>query len=161
VRCLVASTVITPADLEAAEHRQGVRVGPGDILLVRTGWRNLLATLAASGRPASRFRAEALPLIAEPGLAQDCCAWLHERQVAALACDNYAVEVVPAEDDRATLPVHCILIRDMGMLLGELFDLEELARDCEAERTWDFFFVAPALKLTNAIGSPTSPIAVK
>lgn len=164
VRCFVGSTAITPTDLEAAEHRQGVRVGPGDILLVRTGWRNLLATLAASGRaarPAPQFRAEALPLIPEPGLSQDCCAWLHERHVSALASDNYAVEVIPAEDHRATLPVHCVLIRDMGMLLGELFDLEELARDCEADRRWEFFFVAPPLKLTNGVSSPINPIAIK
>lgn len=162
VRCLGGSTAITPADLDATERRQNVRVGPGDILLVRTGWRNMLAALSGrAARPAAPRRDEALPLIAEPGLSQDCCAWLYERQVAALASDNYAIEVLPAEDDRATLPVHCILIRDMGMLLGELFDLEDLARDCEEDRRWEFFFVSPALKLTNGVGSPTTPIAIK
>ena len=38
------------------------------------------------------------------------------------------------------LPVHCILIRDMGMTLGEILDFEELAGDCAADGVWEFFF---------------------
>lgn len=163
VQILASSVAITPADLEEAERRQGVRVGAGDILLIRTGWRNLLTSSkrARAAAPARHATGRTLDLPSEPGLSQQCCAWLHDRHVAAVASDNYAIEVIPAEDHRATLPVHCILIRDMGMTLGELFDLEELTRDCEAHRTWEFFFVAPPLKLTNGAGSPINPVAIK
>ena len=42
--------------------------------------------------------------------------------------------------------MHCVLIRDMGMTLGEILDLEELAADCAADGVWEFFFCAPAVE---------------
>jgi kynurenine formamidase len=162
VDCLPPGFVVPCADLEAAETRQGVRVERGDILLVRTGWRRKVS------RPLSRRTAVAaesdprrLVLLPEAGLSQDCAVWLYEREVAAVAADTYAVEVIPAEDPAATLPVHCLVIRDMGMMLGELFDLEALAADCASDGRWDFFFAAPPLKVPNGLGSPINPIAVK
>jgi kynurenine formamidase len=152
VEWLAAGTVITPADLEAAAERQGgVRVGPGDILLVRTGWRR-------------KFLAEHDPgafLAGEPGLGIACCQWLKERDVAAVACDNWAVEVLPGEVPGEYLTVHLVLIRDMGMTLGELLDLEELAADCEADGVWEFFFTAPPLKVTGGVGTPINPLVLK
>jgi kynurenine formamidase len=155
--------IITTADLDAAERRQHVRVGAGDIVLVRTGWmsRQPPAGTSARGAVMSPATPHNLGLAPEPGLSQSCCVWLHERDVAALASDNYAIEVLPAEDRRATLPLHCILIRDMGMPLGELFDLEVLARDCQSDGVWDFFFAAPPLAVANGLGSPVNPVVVK
>jgi kynurenine formamidase len=142
---------VTVADLEAAERQQGVRVGPGDILLVRTGWRRMFTTV----RSADEFMA------AEPGLTVDCCSWLYEREVAAVASDNWAIERMPSQDPDARLPVHYILIRDVGMTLGEIFDLEELAADCAGDGVWEFLFVAPPLKVTGGVGSPINPLALK
>ena len=59
------------------------------------------------------------------------------------------------------MPVHMVLIRDMGMSLGEIFDLEELADDCAADGVWEFFFSAPVLKVTRRLGSPINPLAIK
>ena len=59
------------------------------------------------------------------------------------------------------VPLHCILIRDMGMPLAEILDLEGLAADCAADGRWSFMFVAPPLHITHAVGSPVSPIAIK
>lgn len=146
---LTAGTVITPADLEAAERAQQVRVGEADFLLVRTGWR---ARLLAEGRDGW--------MAGEPGLGLDCARWLHQRSVAAVGSDNWAIEVLPAETD-ATMPLHCVLIRDMGMPLAEILDLEALAADCAADGRWSFLFVAPPLHISNAVGSPVTPIAVK
>ena len=50
-----------------------------------------------------------------------------------------------------------VLIRDMGMTLGEILDLEELAADCAADGVWEFFFCAPPLKVTKGVGSPINP----
>jgi hypothetical protein len=47
------------------------------------------------------------------------------------------------------------------MTLGEIFDLDALARDCEEDGAWEFFFSAPALKVSNGVGSPISPLAIK
>ncbi|WP_412543653.1 cyclase family protein [Longispora sp. K20-0274] len=151
VEWLAAGEVITPADLDAAAARQGVTVGPGDILAIRTGWRRKFLVEG----DAAAFMA------GEPGIGQDCCAWLRERDVAAVCSDNWAVEVLPGETPDAFLTVHMILIRDMGMTLGEILDFEELAADCHADGVWEFFFAAPPLKVTRAVGSPINPLAIK
>jgi hypothetical protein len=56
--------------------------------------------------------------------------------------------------------VHCVLIRDMGMPLGEMFDLEELAVRCGAEGRWDFWFSCLPLPIVAGVGSPLAPVAV-
>lgn len=147
---LDAGTVITPEDLERAERDQGVTVGPGDFLLFRTGWRRKLLEQGGDGWMA-----------AEPGLGLECARWLHDRSVAAVGSDNWAIEVMPSPIPGAMVPLHCILIRDMGMPLAEILDLEALADDCAADGRWSFMFVAPPLHITNAVGSPVSPIAIK
>ncbi|MGH9094381.1 MAG: cyclase family protein [Acidimicrobiales bacterium] len=152
VEWLEAGTPITPDDLDAASERQGgIEVGSGDILLFRTGWRRKFLT---EGDPAA-FMA------GEPGLGQACCEWLRQRDVAAVCSDNWAIEVLPGESPDVVFNVHMILIRDMGMTLGEILDFEELAADCETDGTWEFFFVAPPLKVSKAVGSPINPLAIK
>ena len=90
----------------------------------------------------------------EPGLGLACCEWLHGREVAVVASDNWAIEVLPGEADTELLPVHMVLIRDMGMTLGEILDLDELAADCEADGVWEFPLTAPPIKFSAAVGSP-------
>lgn len=140
---------ITPQELEAAEIRQKVRVGEGDILLLRTGW---IQQFTVQKSAANFWKGE-------PGIGLSCTEWLHKRQVAAIAADNFGVEVVPA--GTMSLICHCVLIRDMGMTLGEIFDLDALAADCEADGVWDFFFTSPPLKVQHGVGSPITPLAIK
>jgi kynurenine formamidase len=142
---------ITPDDLDAALAAQGVAIGSGDILVFRTGWRK-------------KFLVEKSPtsfMDGEPGLGQGCCEWLHAREIAAVCSDNWAIEVLPGENPDATFNVHMVLIRDMGMTLGEILDLEELAADCAADGVYEFFFCAPPLKVTGGVGSPINPLAIK
>ncbi|HEX8079883.1 MAG TPA: cyclase family protein [Jatrophihabitans sp.] len=148
---LEAGTVITPEDLDAACQAQGVTVLPGDILLFRTGWRRKFVQEG----DAAAFMA------GEPGLGQRCCEWLHERDVAAVGSDNWAIEVLPGESPDALLTVHMVLIRDMGMSLCEILDLDELAEDCHTDGCWEFLFVAPPLPISRAVGSPVNPLAIK
>jgi hypothetical protein len=49
----------------------------------------------------------------------------------------------------------------MGLLIGEIFDLEALAEDCSKDGISEFFFTAPPLPITGAVGSPINPLAVK
>ena len=58
-------------------------------------------------------------------------------------------------------PVTYELIRNQGMLVGQLFSLEELAADCAADGVYDFFFAASPLRIINGTASPINPIAVK
>ena len=54
-----------------------------------------------------------------------------------------------------------VALRDMGLLLGELFVLDELADDCAADGIYDFFFSAAPLNFPRAVGSPINPLAIK
>ncbi len=148
---LPAGRAITPDDLEAAERAQGVRVESGDVLLVRTGH---ITVFKNDGDREGYMRRM-------PGLGIACVEWLHARQVAAVATDTNAVEVIPFEDPATPLPVHLLCIRDMGLTLGEMFDLEALAADCARDGIWEFLFTAPPLKVTGGVGSPLNPLAVK
>ena len=58
-------------------------------------------------------------------------------------------------------PWHWITIPIMGMTMGEIFNLKELADDCAADKVYEFLFVAPAIPITGAVGSPTNPLAIK
>jgi kynurenine formamidase len=148
---LQAGEVITPEDFDAAVERQGVEIQSGDILFFRTGWR----TKFKQEQNAAEFMA------GEPGIGIACADWLHERDVAVIASDNWAIEVLPGEDEANVFNVHMVLIRDMGMTLGEILDLDELADDCAHDGIYEFFCTAPPIKFTNAVGSPINPLAIK
>jgi kynurenine formamidase len=139
---------ITPAELDDAARTQGVTVEPGDILLVRTGW---WARFLETGDGA------------EPGAGLDwtCASWLHDHRVAAVAADNLMVENPASGVDGAILPMHMLCLRDMGLMLGEYWNLNELAADCAADGRYEFQLVAPPLSVTGAVGSPVNPIAIK
>lgn len=151
VEWMQAGDVITPEDLDAAARAQNVEVRSGDILLVRTGWRKKFVV----EQSAQAFMA------GEPGLGLACCEWLRAKDVASVCSDNWAIEVLPGENPEVILPVHMVLIRDLGMTLGEILDFEELATDCAADGRYEFFFCCPPLKFTRAVGSPINPLAIK
>ncbi|MFG1923318.1 cyclase family protein [Cryptosporangium sp. NPDC048952] len=144
------SYAVTEADVLAAEERQGVQVESGDIVLLRTGSYKWFL---------EGDRARFLGNVAGPSLG--LCRWLHDREVAALAVDNYAGESWPSPVEGSTIPFHQVVIRDMGLTLGEMFNLEELAEDSEADGVYEVFLSATGLKVTGAVGSPLTPIAIK
>lgn len=145
------SDSITAADLDAACNVQAVEVRRGDVVLVRTGWRRKFVM----ERDAAAWSSP------QPGLGLDCCPWLADHEVAAVGSDNRAVEALPARPPGTFLPVHMVLIRDMGMPLAEILDLERLADACAADSVWEFFLCAPPIKFTGAVGSPVNPLAIK
>jgi kynurenine formamidase len=151
VRWMEAGDAIGADELQAVADAQGVEILPGDILLVRTGWMTKLVV------ERSRRTIHA----AEPGLDATCARWLHEHDIAAVAMDNHSIEALPNQHPGTSFPLHCVLIRDMGMTLGEWFILDALAEDCAEDGCWEFLFCAPPLKITGAVGSPISPLAVK
>ena len=151
VERLRAGEVISPDDLEAAERAEGVRAGRGDVLLIRTGH---LGVFLVDGNREGYMRVM-------PGLGIASVPWLHAREVAAVASDTSAVEVIPFEDPTLPLPVHALCIRDMGLTLGEMFVLDTLAEDCARDGVWEFLFSAPPLRVTGGTGSPLNPLAVK
>lgn len=134
---------IGPEDLAACERRQGVEVGPGDVVLVRTGWVDTFAGDAAE------FNRQ------QPGITIEAVPWLVARDVAAVGADNGAVERLP-DPGGENAPVHRSLLRDYGVYLIELLALTELA----AAAVWEFMFVAAPLRISRGTGSPLNPVAI-
>jgi kynurenine formamidase len=148
-RTLEPGEAVGPEELEAALT---VDVGPGDAVLVRTGaMKEHLESGSWDGYQANPRKA---------GVSYRLAAWLRERDVAALATDTYAAEVMPTELAGSRSPFHLLAVAHMGLLLGELFVLEELARVCAELGRYEFLFVAVPLPFTHAVGSPVNPIAV-
>ncbi len=144
--------VVEAEHLDTALHRFGIETRSGDIVLVRTGWWGLYDS--------GRVTREAF-MASEPGLGLSALAWLKEHDVAAVAVDNFGVEVQPSERPGQVFPFHAVAIRDMGLLLGELFALDELAADCLEDGCYEFMVAAPPLPIVGGAASPVNPLAVK
>ena len=78
-----------------------------------------------------------------------------------MACDNIAVETSTVELEGILLPMHMLALRDMGMMLGEMWDFEALGRACADDGSYEFLLVSQPLLITGAVGSPINPIAIK
>jgi len=132
---------ISSDELAACADAQGTQVGPGDILLVRTGWLDLF------------HRREGT--MTQAGLGVDAVEFIADHDVVAVGADNSGVEVLPWDGDVA-LNVHIELLVKRGVTLMEHLVLSELAADgCH-----EFLLCVGALPVTGAAGSPINPIAI-
>jgi kynurenine formamidase len=149
-----------PGDLTSALAAQGSALRYGDILCVRTGWVDKYLTLGAAERERLAAGMVDLTGYAAAGLAgsEEMSRFLWDSGVAAVACDNPAVEVVPV--DPATGSLHRRLIPHLGFAIGELFDFGPLAAACARQRRHEFLFVSVPLNLTGAVGSPANAVAI-
>jgi len=144
---------ITIADLDKTAKMQGVTVKRGDFVVVRTG--QMEAKLEAGSW-------DGYPGGDAPGFSFETLEWIKRTELAALASDTWGCEVRPNESEQGiNQPWHWITIPMMGMTMGEIFYVKELAEDCAGDKTYEFLFVAPALPITGAVGSPTNPLAIK
>jgi len=148
------------ADLAGALKAQGVSLRGGDILCVRTGWTDQYLALDQEERTTLADGMQNVSGYASAGLAgsEEIARFLWDSGVAAVACDNPAVEVVPS--DLADGFLHGRLIPGLGMAIGELFSFGLLAQACARERRYEFLFVSVPLNVTGAVGSPANAVAV-
>ncbi len=144
---------ITCADLDRTAEVQGVKMKRGDFVVVRTG--QMEAKLEAGSW-------DGYPGGDAPGFSFETLEWIKRTELAALASDTWGCEVRPNESEQGiNQPWHWITIPIMGMTMGEIFYVKELAEDCAADKVYEFLFVAPAIPITGAVGSPTNPLAIK
>lgn len=131
----------------------------------RTAWRSAAGTSSSCGPdgwPAPGARAGATTRAAtRPDCPSPPCGWLHRTEIAAIATDTWGFEVRPNEFDAAFQPLHQVAIPNMGLLIGEMWDLDALAADCAADGRYAFWLTAAPLPITGAVGSPVNPVAVK
>lgn len=56
--------------------------------------------------------------------------------------------------------LHPIILSGWGTPIGELFDLDGLAKECEAHGRWTFFLSSSPLNYTGVVGSPPNIMAI-
>lgn len=143
---LEPGTPIYPEDLDAWEKKAGVRVEPGDVVLIRTGrWKR---------------RAEKGPWSGDlAGLHMTSAKWLKSRDAAILGSDA-AQDVMPSGVDGVRQPIHLLVLVAMGMPILDNVDLEALSEAAASRKRWAFLLTTSPLAVPGATGSALNPIAI-
>jgi kynurenine formamidase len=145
-RFLSGKQAIYPRHLEAWEKKAGIKVQPGDALLIHTGrW-----TRRQIEGPWKIMQNSA-------GLHASCLPWLKKRDVAIIGSD-LALDVMPSGIDKFELPVHCVVIVSLGMCILDVLDFRAIAAECRKRKRWEFLLTVSPLAVEGGTGSPINPI---
>ena len=141
-------------DLLEAANAQGVAIEKRDILIIRTGW---------IGSFYRRGKDEFYRDFNEPGLtySAELVAWFHAMEIPNLVTDTIANEVTVDPQSGVVLPLHIALMRNLGIAMTEIAQLDPLAEDCARDRQYTFLYTAAPLKVTGASGAPVNPVVIK
>lgn len=152
-RMLDKGETFTHLDLVACAEAQGHTIEPHDILIIRT---NFLQAFYEQGEAFYDG-------FCEPGLtySEELVRWFHEKEIPNLVTDTIANEVTTDPVSGVALPLHCALMRNLGIAFTEICDLEKLAESCAKDRQYTFLYVAAPLKVHRAAGSPVNPVVIK
>jgi hypothetical protein len=134
-----------------------VAVEPGDMVCLRTGFDRVV--LEMKRQPSLEALEQSCAVL--DGRDEALLNWITESGLAALIADNYAIEAHPAragQGECAALPLHGHCLFKLGIPLGELWYLSELADWLRAHGRSRFLLTAPPLRLPGAVGSPTTPV---
>jgi kynurenine formamidase len=145
---LEPGTAIYAEDLEAWEKKAGVKIGPGDALLLRTGrWarREKLGPWNV-GQSAAGLHASVAP-------------WIKARGVALLGSDA-AEDVTPSMVEGVALPIHTLMITGLGINLLDNQDLEALAETAARLNRWEFMLTINPMPVAGGTGFPINAIAM-
>jgi kynurenine formamidase len=141
-------------DLEAAAQAQGVQIRPRDILVIRTGFLDYFYSVSQE---------EFYTDLVEPGLtySRELVDWFQRNEIPNLVTDTIANEVTKEPETGVMLPLHCALMRNLGVALTEICSLDGLAEACAGDGRWNFMYAAAPLKVAQGTGAPVNPIAIR
>lgn len=148
-------------DLMRAFDAQKVTVEPGDFLIIHTG---LDAIILGMGEMADTQKIlTSCPTL--NGHDEALLRWITDSGVVALCSDATAVETVnrtgtPSDPEATRLPLHTHCLFKLGVHLGELWYLKELADYLWEHKRSACLLTAPPLRLPGAVGSPANAIAL-
>lgn len=156
------SYAITVDDLERARREAGATYAEGDILLIRTGYIDWYSGLTGEQRRAVTEAREFTAIGLENS--EEIVAYLWDSGLCAVVADCPALMAWPPDHSDSAWPfgdIHRVLLAQLGIFIGELWWLEDLARDCWADGSFTAFLVSAPLHLPGAVGSTANAIAIK
>ncbi len=150
---LDAGETFTHEDLLECAKAQGVTIEKRDILIIRTNFLKLFYDLG------DKFYEG----FCEPGLvySPELVQWFQDMEIPNLVTDTIANEVTMDPNNGVALVLHSALMRNLGVTLTEIADLEQLAADCAEDGRYAFLYVAAPLKVAKAAGTPVNPVVIK
>ncbi|GAB3664259.1 cyclase family protein [Nocardioides korecus] len=150
---LASAETYTHEDLLACAEKQGVELRKRDIIIIRTNYLQLFFELG------DKFYEG----FCEPGLvySPELVQWFADMEIPNLVTDTIANEVTFDPNNGVALTLHNALMRNLGVTLTEIADLEQLADDCAEDGVYEFFYAAAPLKVALGSGSPVNPLVVK
>jgi kynurenine formamidase len=142
-----------------ALESQKVSVESGDILCLYTGLGDLIMSLGDDLTP-EKIQTSCATL---DGFDERLLKWIADSGLAAIASDNAGIENwtgnTEAPGGGILFPLHNLCLFKLGIPLGELWYLSELARWLKEHARNRFLLTAPPLRLPGAVGSPVTPVA--
>ena len=145
-------------DLMRVMDKGSITVEPGDILCIWTGLDQMIMRM--KGKPDDSINTSCAVL---DGWDSRLLKWITESGIAAIVSDNLAVEAVgkkvPEGTTGSNLPLHELCLFKLGVHLGELWYLTDLAAYLRENNRYRFLLTAPPLRLPGAVGSPVTPVA--
>ncbi len=145
-------------ELAAVLEKDKVQVERGDMLVLRTGFAEVISEMA--GQPDAEKLHHVCSVL--DGADEQLLNWISDSGIVAICADNYAVEAYPArqrEGKKSLLPLHHHCLFKLGLPLAELWYLKDLAEALHGMNRNRFLLTAPPLRLPGAVGSPVTPIA--
>ena len=147
------------ATLREVMDADGVVVEPGDMLLLHTGFATKVLEWERDPDPVAIHTMCAYLDARDDTLLE----WIADSRISALVADNYAVEGLLGKDRdpqrHSFLPIHHLCLFRLGVPLGEMWYLDELARWLRENGRSRFLLTAPPLRLPGIVGSPLTPVA--
>ena len=144
----------------AIMKKDNVEVAEGDLVCLHTGFADLIVEEAKTANP------EPVGAVCTVLNGDDTrlLNWISESGLAALISDNVAVEQSSSVAREMTspgpvLPLHEHCLFKIGVPLGELWHLSELAAWLRENQRTRFLLTAPPLRMPGAVGSPATPVA--
>jgi kynurenine formamidase len=155
---------ITLDELRDCADAQGVDVTDRDVILLRTGVMELFYDEGPDAFDATYVdRSGETPQIREPGptYTPALVDWIDDNEIPLMATDTLTAEQTISEETGTHDPLHPALLRNLGVLLGELHYLPELAFACAEDGRYAFMYVCSPLKIVGGTGSPVNPVAIR
>jgi kynurenine formamidase len=153
-----AKVAVDLETLSGVMDEAGVTVERGDIVCFHTGF-SAAVLAAADDTQRSKLRGSFAEIDGhDPGLLE----WIADTGIAAIAADNIGVEGLAPQrvhPGGPVLPLHHHCLFKLGVPIGELWYLNELAQWLGAAQRSRFLLTAPPLRLTGAVASPATPVA--
>jgi kynurenine formamidase len=149
VEWLKDGEAISNDELDQCAKETNIEIRRGDFVIRRTGQMERCLKVGDWGTYAGG---------PAPGVRFETCYWCQEKQIAAIC---WGVEVRPNETTEANQPWHWVVIPAVGLTMGEMFYVKELAEDCDTDGIYEFFFCGSPLIITGGTGSPLNPQAIK